>query len=115
MHQVEADPDCQKVLACRMRDGMLNDCPFFSDVRSYHPNKGEASGLLAGFPCQVAWPVFGSDSDQVALQTHKIKLSPKVADEGVSKSGNQLGYEDERSCLVDEVYRVIDEAELLLS
>ena len=40
MHQVEADPDCQKVLACRMRDGMLNDCPIFFRRSFIPPQQG---------------------------------------------------------------------------
>jgi DNA (cytosine-5)-methyltransferase 1 len=51
---VEIDPYCQEVLKQRIRDGMLDDAPIFSDLRTFdgHPYRGRVDCLTSGFPCQ---------------------------------------------------------------
>jgi DNA (cytosine-5)-methyltransferase 1 len=55
---VEWDDYCQRVLAARIRDGILPDAPIFGDIKTFIGNGYAASytGLVdvitAGFPCQ---------------------------------------------------------------
>lgn len=55
---VEIDDYCQRVIAARIRDGILPDAPIFGDIRAFISDGFAASyqGLVdvvtAGFPCQ---------------------------------------------------------------
>lgn len=51
---VESDEYCQKVIRARIRDGIFDDAPIFSDVRTFDglPYRGRVDLLTAGFPCQ---------------------------------------------------------------
>ena len=55
---VEIDDYCQRVIAQRIRDGVLDDAPIFGDIRAFIRDGYAASytGLVdvitAGFPCQ---------------------------------------------------------------
>ena len=55
---VEIDDYCQKIIAARIRDDLLDDAPIFGDIRTFI-REGFASGyrgmvdiVSAGFPCQ---------------------------------------------------------------
>ena len=53
---VEWDDYAQRVLAARMRDGLLDTAPIWGDVRAFardaHHFRGVADLVAAGFPCQ---------------------------------------------------------------
>lgn len=51
---VEQDEYCQKVIRQRVRDGIFDDAPIFSDVRTFDglPYRGKVDIITAGFPCQ---------------------------------------------------------------
>ena len=53
---VEYNKYCQKILAQRIKDGMLDKAPIFSDVREFasvaEQYRGFADVVTAGFPCQ---------------------------------------------------------------
>lgn len=55
---VEYDDYCQRVLAQRIRDGILEDAPIYSDIRAFiregyaAAHKGMVDVISAGFPCQ---------------------------------------------------------------
>lgn len=55
---VECDDYCQRVIAARIRDGLLDDAPIFGDIRAFIREGYAASyqGLVdvvsGGFPCQ---------------------------------------------------------------
>ena len=53
--EVEVDEFCQKVLSCRMADGLLDRGELHGDIKEFHPKPGRESGLLAGFPCQAGF------------------------------------------------------------
>jgi len=66
---VERDEYCQKVLRARIRDGLLDDAPIFSDVRTFNgrPYRGRVDCITAGFPCQpfsVAGKRKGADDER---------------------------------------------------
>lgn len=55
---VEWDDYCQRVLAARIRDGILDEAPIFGDIRTFiHQGyarryRGMVDVISAGFPCQ---------------------------------------------------------------
>jgi len=55
---VEFNEYCQKVIAQRIEDGLLDDAPIFSDIRAFIDQgyatsyKGMVDVVTAGFPCQ---------------------------------------------------------------
>ena len=55
---VEFNPYCQKVLAQRIEDGLLDEAPIFGDIRAFLTEgyadayKGMVTVISAGFPCQ---------------------------------------------------------------
>jgi DNA (cytosine-5)-methyltransferase 1 len=55
---VEWDDYCQRVLAARIRDGLLDEAPIFGDVREFLESgaaqqyRGVADVVTGGFPCQ---------------------------------------------------------------
>lgn len=55
---VEYDDYCQRVIAARVRDGLLAEAPIFGDIRAFNGEgyadsyKGVVDILSAGFPCQ---------------------------------------------------------------
>lgn len=51
---VENDEYCQKVIKQRIEDGIFNDAPIFSDVRTFdgRPYCGKVDLITGGFPCQ---------------------------------------------------------------
>ena len=55
---VEFNEYCQKVLAQRIQDGLLDEAPIFTDVREFIQSgaadqyRGHIDVLTAGFPCQ---------------------------------------------------------------
>lgn len=51
---VELDAHCQRVLAQRQRDGMLDPFPIWDDVRTFdgRPWRGLVDVISGGFPCQ---------------------------------------------------------------
>ena len=51
---VENDEYCQQVIRARIRDGIFDDAPIFSDVRTFDglPYRGRVDLITAGFPCQ---------------------------------------------------------------
>ena len=51
---VEWEPYAADVLAARMRDGLLDTAPIWSDVRTFdgHAWRGRVDIVSAGFPCQ---------------------------------------------------------------
>jgi DNA (cytosine-5)-methyltransferase 1 len=55
---VEIDDYCQRILAQRIKDGLLDDAPIFGDIRTFisegyaQEYQGVATGVTAGFPCQ---------------------------------------------------------------
>lgn len=55
---VEIDDYCQRVLAQRIKDGLLDNAPIFSDIRAFlsegyaEQYRGVADVITAGFPCQ---------------------------------------------------------------
>lgn len=70
---VEFDDYCQRVLAQRIRDGLLDEAPIFGDIRSFirEGYAGAYQGMVdvvsAGFPCQpfsVAGKRKGRDDDR---------------------------------------------------
>jgi DNA (cytosine-5)-methyltransferase 1 len=70
---VEIDPYCQRVLAARIRDGLLDEAPIFGDVREFLESgaaeqyRGVADVVTAGFPCQpfsVAGKRRGADDER---------------------------------------------------
>ncbi len=70
---VEWDDYCQRVLAQRIKDGILHDAPIFSDIKTFNSGGYAASyqGLVdvisGGFPCQpfsVAGKQAGADDER---------------------------------------------------
>lgn len=54
--KVEKSHECQEILECRMRDGMIPQGRLVSDVCGYTPDAETqrlATALTGGFPCQV--------------------------------------------------------------
>jgi site-specific DNA-cytosine methylase len=55
---VEIDDYCQRVIAQRIRDGLLDDAPIFGDIRAFIREgyaasyQGMVDVVTAGFPCQ---------------------------------------------------------------
>jgi DNA (cytosine-5)-methyltransferase 1 len=55
---VEWDGYCQQVIAQRIKDGLLDEAPIFSDVKAFASEgyasqyKGVVDVITAGFPCQ---------------------------------------------------------------
>lgn len=55
---VEHDKHCQRVIAQRIKDGLLDHAPIFTDIRQFIESgsakeyKGFADVVTAGFPCQ---------------------------------------------------------------
>jgi DNA (cytosine-5)-methyltransferase 1 len=55
---VEWDDYCQRIIAQRIRDGLLDEAPIFSDIRAFigegyaERYRGMVDILTAGFPCQ---------------------------------------------------------------
>ena len=78
---VEWDKWCQGHIRRRIRDGILDDAPIFSDLRNFDgkPWRGAVDTITAGFPCQP-----------------------------FSAAGKQLGEDDSRN-LWSDVWRVICE------
>lgn len=65
----EYDKYCQSIIRARIRDGFLDDCPIWPDVRTLdgRPFAGRVGILTAGFPCQphsVAGKRKGSADDR---------------------------------------------------
>ena len=70
---VEWDSYCQKVLAQRIKDGILNEAPIFSDIRAFNSEgyarsyQGLVDVISGGFPCQpfsVAGKQAGADDER---------------------------------------------------
>ncbi|CAK9005959.1 unnamed protein product [Durusdinium trenchii] len=76
---VECDQDCTTVLRQRMAEGLLHKAVIHPDVCKFSAKETGACGVTAGFPCQ-----------------------------GVSSAGLQNGLGDERTKLIEEVWRVFD-------
>jgi len=55
---VEIDDYCQRVIAQRIKDGLLDNAPIFTDIRAFIDSgccelyKGITDVITAGFPCQ---------------------------------------------------------------
>jgi DNA (cytosine-5)-methyltransferase 1 len=51
---VEIDPYCQAIIQQRIRDGLLDDAPIFSDISAFRGEqfRGLVDIISAGFPCQ---------------------------------------------------------------
>ena len=55
---VEWDKYCQRVIAQRIQDGLLDEAPIFGDIRAFVSEgyaeryRGVAEVVSAGFPCQ---------------------------------------------------------------
>lgn len=55
---VEYDDYCQRIIAARIRDGLLDDAPIFGDINTFISEgfaagyTGLVDGITAGFPCQ---------------------------------------------------------------
>ena len=55
---VEINDYCQRILAQRIKDGLLDEAPIFSDIRTFisegysESYKGMVDVITAGFPCQ---------------------------------------------------------------
>lgn len=79
---VEIEPYCREVLLQRQRDGILPRFPIWDDVRTFDgsPWRGIADIVCGGFPCQ-----------------------------DISAAGNGDGLDGERSCLWEEMRRIIGE------
>lgn len=79
---VEIDPHCQRVLAQRQRDGMLEPFPIWDDIRTFdgRPWAGCIDVVSGGFPCQ-----------------------------DISSAGSRRGLDGDRSGLWFEMLRVIGE------
>jgi len=78
---VEIDDYCQRVLAARIRDGLLPAAPIFGDIRTFIAD-GYAAGysglvdvITAGFPCQP-WSVAGRGGGE----TDERNLWPETAE-----------------------------------
>lgn len=83
MGYVECNSACQRVLEARIQDGLLPPGPVYDNIcglQLTEAMKHEIRSLTGGFPCQ-----------------------------GASTAGKQLGLEDERSALVKEVFKVMDQ------
>ena len=78
---VESNKFCWKVLRQRIRDGMFDDAPIFTDIRTFNgrPYRGKVDLVVAGPPCQF-----------------------------VSTAGNRSGWADDRN-MWPETFRVIRE------
>ncbi|RPH75524.1 DNA cytosine methyltransferase [bacterium] len=70
---VEWDDYCQRVLAARIRDGILPDAPIFGDIKTFINSgcaelyRGVTDVITAGFPCQpfsVAGKQKGADDER---------------------------------------------------
>ena len=79
---VEINPYCQKVLLARQRDGHLPRFPIWDDVSTFNgrPWRGAIDVISGGFPCQ-----------------------------DISTAGKGRGVSGERSGLVFEMLRIVDE------
>ena len=55
---VEFEEDCQKTLAQRIKDGLIDEAPIFTDIETFISEgyaksyKGMVDVITAGFPCQ---------------------------------------------------------------
>ncbi len=70
---VEKEPYCQRIIAQRIRDGILDDAPIFGDIRTFISEgyaasyTGVVDVITAGFPCQpfsVAGKQKGADDER---------------------------------------------------
>lgn len=79
---VEIDPYCRSVLFSRQRDGCLPHFPIWDDIRTFNgtPWRGHIDVISGGFPCQ-----------------------------DISAAGQGKGITGERSGLVFEMLRIVDE------
>ena len=62
--EVEMDPFCKSIISQRAQEGLVPDCPIFSDIRKLHMSdlqQDPPSGLMGGFPCQVGAPAWLSE------------------------------------------------------
>ena len=52
---MEKDAFCQEIIRSRIKDGLAEEAPLFSDITSFVPSGDllEVEGLTLGFPCQV--------------------------------------------------------------
>lgn len=108
---VESNDYCQRVIAARIRDGILPDAPIFGDIRAFNSDgyadsySGMVDVLSAGFPCQPysAAARGRNRADTVWVQTSLTikKVRPRLlflenvsrrAIERASKSVRCLGY-----------------------
>ena len=103
--EVEWSSFCQEVIRSRMADGFVAQAPIFSDIKSFTPSGSllDCDGYLLGFPCQAGCFFIEAScacSDPVCTLAN--------ADQGISASGHGLGLADGRSCLVKEIFRLLD-------
>ncbi len=55
---IEFNDYCQRVIAQRIKDGLFNEAPIFSDIRTFSTSgccdlyRGVTDIITAGFPCQ---------------------------------------------------------------
>ncbi len=49
---VEWEPYCQEIIKARIRDGIFDDAPIFSDIKEFNgtPYRGKTNLITAGFP-----------------------------------------------------------------
>lgn len=50
---VEQEPFCQRIIQCRVRNGLLDDAPIWDDVTTFDgtPWRGSVDIIFGGFPC----------------------------------------------------------------
>ena len=108
---MEQDGFCKKVIRARMADGMAHVGPITGDITEFKPPV-----LKGGFPCgdprhlKVCMSLQALREGWVCCAACHVIVRAL----GVSRAGKQRGRDHRETCLIEHVFRVMDESSALL-